>query len=500
MAKPKPTIADYFVIALSPVLIMALVGSLCFFLIDVRYQGQMEGALCWVMFWFVLAIVLISRIAIEQTAERAALFGFGLGAALWLYLIRTSPAYLLAIVLMALVWYCAHKLVFDCTLIDDDQDSSGQGLLQSATLKSESTAVLTKAATGKASPKMTSKQVKKTVRKTSGSPGRSVLFFSLAALPLFGLGQVLLPTGPGGGRRLGFALLVIYLGAALGLLVTTSFLGLRRYLRQRYLVMPPSIAFAWVKFGIGIVILVLIGAMYVPRPGATEAWMALRAQVDGRLRQASQFASGKQGGGKGNEGEKAGSEQESGKDEKADKSGKAGNALVGQAAVVYRLLRTVLFVSVAILAGWWLVRCRHLFLEMWRAIVAAIRKFLLYDMPRPVRSTLPMPEARKRRPLNEFSNPFFTDQAHSRPVAEVILYTFEALQAWADEHGMVLHPEQTAREFCQEMAVEVPEWATEVRHLSYLHAHAAYGRSLPADCNLEPLKELWRQMTYVEKQ
>ena len=42
-AKPAKTAADYMVIALSPVLIMLLVGSLCFFLIEVFFRGEAGG-------------------------------------------------------------------------------------------------------------------------------------------------------------------------------------------------------------------------------------------------------------------------------------------------------------------------------------------------------------------------------------------------------------------------------------------------------------------------
>src|ERR1039458_1966431 len=130
MSKPRKTVADFMVIALSPVLIMALVGSLCFFLIEVFYRGQMIGSVCWVMFWFIIGIVLVSRIAIEKSTEHAVLYGLGLAVATWFYMMRTQPSYLLGIVLLAIVWFCAHKLVWDCTLIDEEQDSSGQGLLE----------------------------------------------------------------------------------------------------------------------------------------------------------------------------------------------------------------------------------------------------------------------------------------------------------------------------------------------------------------------------------
>ncbi len=65
------------------------------------------------------------------------------------------------------------------------------------------------------------------------TPGVWVLYFSLAALPLFGIGQHWVPAADVGRRRYVFSLLLVYVASALALLVTTSFLGLRRYLRQR---------------------------------------------------------------------------------------------------------------------------------------------------------------------------------------------------------------------------------------------------------------------------
>src|ERR1017187_1645657 len=130
--KPNKTFADYLVIGISPVLIMLLVGSLSFFLIEVFFKGGAVGSVRWVMFWFVMAVVLVSRIGIEQGAGHAAVYGLALAAATWLYLMRIHPAYFLGVVLLGTVWWCAHKLTWDCTLIDDDVDASGSGLLQTA--------------------------------------------------------------------------------------------------------------------------------------------------------------------------------------------------------------------------------------------------------------------------------------------------------------------------------------------------------------------------------
>ena len=130
--KRKKTLADYVVIAISPVLIMTLVGSLAFFLLELSYHGQYELRLKWILFWFVLAAVLVARIAIEQGKEHASLFGIALIVVVGLAAIRLVDEFLVAWVLCAVCWWCTWKLTWDCTLIDDNEDASGEGLLQAA--------------------------------------------------------------------------------------------------------------------------------------------------------------------------------------------------------------------------------------------------------------------------------------------------------------------------------------------------------------------------------
>jgi len=124
-AKPRKTLVDHLVISISPVLIMLLVGSLSFFLIEVFFRGEAIGSVRWVIFWFVLAVVLVSRIGIEQGETQAAIYGAVLAIATWFYLVRIHPAFILGMLLMGIVWWCAHKLTWDCTLIDEDEDASG---------------------------------------------------------------------------------------------------------------------------------------------------------------------------------------------------------------------------------------------------------------------------------------------------------------------------------------------------------------------------------------
>src|ERR1035441_5821925 len=85
-SRPAKTATDYLVIAVSPALIIVMVHSVCFFLVEVFYRGETAGGVRWVLFWFVLAVVLIARIGIEQGGGQAMVYGLALACVTWLYL------------------------------------------------------------------------------------------------------------------------------------------------------------------------------------------------------------------------------------------------------------------------------------------------------------------------------------------------------------------------------------------------------------------------------
>ena len=439
------------------------------------------------------------------TCKEPTPFRPGLAVATWLYMMRTQPSPLLGIVLLALVWFCAHKLVWDCTLIDEDQDSSGQGLLQKAAvaISSPSPPFLEERA-GERRPGRSRKVF------APHAPGRWVVYFSLAALPLFGVGQMLLPGDAVAARRTGFIFLALYLAAALGLLVTTSFLGLRRYLRQRYLKMPPAIAVAWLKFGVGVACIVLIGAVFLPRPGANEAWAALRYQIDYQLRRASEYAApgnppGQGRGRAGNEtGGKQGSAQKPGQEKPAEtqslpQPNPAPTVSSAQAGNIYNFQRTAFVIAAVLVIGGWIILRRLMLLEMARSIIAALAQFFrtLFDLTPsrgPAKKTEPAPARAKFSSFAEYKNPFFAAKDYAWPPEQIILYSYEAVQVWAREQGMAARPEETAREFCGRLGEQRPELDSQFEQLARLYAYAAYGTKLPPDCDLEPIRELWRRL------
>ncbi len=291
MAKrQQQTLMDYMVIGISPALIMALVGSLLFFLLTVFYHGQHEGRLTFIFAMFVMAIVLIAHISMEEGIEYATLFAIPLGLVTAIAMMRfvridgplSGLSLFINVGLMALVWWSAHKLTWDCTLIDDTQDASGEGLLQGMgfahdAIPDDGSERLGETAS---SPRDTDKKTQSQDhlplwwrrmvdrRHRPHTPGVWVVYYSIAALVLFGIGQLCIPASNPAARLSVFRYLFVYVASALGLLLTTSFLGLRRYLRQRGLHMPGDMAGMWLGIGAIMILALLLFCVLLPRPGA----------------------------------------------------------------------------------------------------------------------------------------------------------------------------------------------------------------------------------------
>jgi len=352
-----------------------------------------------------------------------------------------------------------------------------------------------------------------------------VVYFSLAALPLFGIGQVLLPSEEVAARRFGFALLVGYLVAALGLLLTASFLGLRRYLRQRCLRMPATIVFGWIRSGAGLAGVVLAVALLLPRPGADYTWRTLAYQVDRHLQRASAFTSRSNppGEGQGRRGDHTEAEGRPDTSRPNRDDAERGNHPAGEgesrtgpnaqnarpqarsaaqpqesAAGLYPLLKRLLLAVAALLLVWWLCRQRHLIRQiiraLWQAMVRLLDNLWRFgrgpESPRPVQ-----PAGRpKLHPFAAYRNPFLTGHDRVWFPEQLIAYSFEAVQAWAREQGSEPPQHQTARELCAHLGERFPEIAPELANLACLYAQVAYGRSLPVATDWEPVRQMWRRL------
>jgi hypothetical protein len=269
------TTADYLAIAVTPALIMALVTSLVFFLLLVFYEGEWRGRLQYIMFLFIFAAVLIARIAIEEGRERAMMFSVLLGGATAFVVSRFSDLHMAVnLALLGLIWWCSDRLTWDCTLIDEHENASGEGLLQTVGLDEPSAEPQSAKAQADVEPLGVTSREHPVEEKTwwrrawehfhkARSPGVWVVYFSLAALPIFGFGQKFISSDEA--RSTGFRYLFIYVASALGLLLATCFLGLRRYLRQRQIDMPDKMAAVWVATGCALIAGLLLICTILPR-------------------------------------------------------------------------------------------------------------------------------------------------------------------------------------------------------------------------------------------
>ncbi|WP_145174937.1 DUF4129 domain-containing protein [Rubripirellula lacrimiformis] len=259
-----------------------MISSLANFFMLVLYHGSYPARVSWTLLMFTMGVVAIARVAIEK--DRAYSMGYAgvLGLVTFVSMLRFVDSPIFSAVILVVIAVLADRIVRDCTLIDDDVDASGQGLIDSGRLFVRKQIKPTEPPDESSADSITDQppQNSGASRRTNAhQPGRTVMYLALAALPLFGLGQFFLRSDPETWAR-AQKLLAFYLFASLSLLVTTSFLGLRRYLRQRKVEMPADVTVAWLAGGVAMIALILFIAFMAPVPGRLIASIELPEFLD----------------------------------------------------------------------------------------------------------------------------------------------------------------------------------------------------------------------------
>lgn len=299
---------------IGPALIMLMVGSLVFFLIEVFYRGPHTARLCWVFGLFTFASVLVSRVSIESGKERGRVFGFALALAAFVTSFTLvdfegdfgaimEPVFL--IVFICVVMWSAAKLTWDCTVIDKSRDISATGITELVRRRfraNDEGAAATDAPSDDEDSQVSSDaQAGNLIRaffrsgERKNTPGIWVFYFSMAALPIFGIGQWFVKANPQGGYGWVVLLFGIYLAAGLGLMMTTSLLGLQRYLKKRKTHMPPEIARTWLGIGTAAAMIVLAFVLVFPRPNASKALEQGLSWFTSPIKKSSELAQGDDG-------------------------------------------------------------------------------------------------------------------------------------------------------------------------------------------------------------
>lgn len=267
---------DFFVDLLIPVCLIGLLGSLLYFLLDVRRVLVAGGfqSLQFASFAFLFAVVFTERIRVRAGRGWAIFLSVLVAGSILFYMTSLTlyagglvggRSLALALVanyaLVAFVWWAARRLTRECTIDPDVDEARGEGLL--------GTLFRPRTLAPPTDPALRQLQQRH-------HPGVSVITFSLLALLLFGLGQRILVGGSPETLRNAFWCMVAYLFFALALLALTSLSGLRLYLRKRQVTLPRALPSLWLGLSFLAVATILFLAWLPPKPSA---------QATGRIEQ-----------------------------------------------------------------------------------------------------------------------------------------------------------------------------------------------------------------------
>jgi hypothetical protein len=292
--KLKPEELDYALAALSPILIIGMIGSLTFFFISLVYQGQYTVRLMYILGLYTLGSVLIARIAIEQSRTHSLGYMIALGAATLFVTPRffsvqgslAAASLPLLVLFLAVIAFLADRITFDCTSMNEENASSGIGLLQSLGLFRADRYVSVH--------QLQRRSLHSLQRRQKHNPGVWVLYLALLALPLFGAGQLFIHDSAA--RSFAFRMLFCYLFCSLSLLVIVALLSLRKYLRERGVPMELSFAARWLVLGGTVISLLLAIGMVLPIPSTSLFRWELPFQIKSRDDlQANAFGWGNEG-------------------------------------------------------------------------------------------------------------------------------------------------------------------------------------------------------------
>jgi Domain of unknown function (DUF4129) len=587
-SRSRGTLVDYLVAAIEPALIMVMVGSLMFFLLDMWYAGEFLDRLRWILFWFVFGIVLITRVSMRIDHSLAKAYGIGLGGAVALVASQLAGFQPVLLVIMGIVWWATHKLTFDCTLLDEDQDA-GVGLLQESGLDPTALADTGPPPAPVEDPgemdasllpgqrkKKSTKQKDDEARRPN-APGVWLVYFALASLPLFGLGQWLVPAVDEDRRGGLFVYFLAYIASGMGLLLATSFLNLRRYLRQRKLKMPAAMTATWLTTGAIVIIGLTVFAAALPLPGT--GWSVVRGSTaESSDLRASQYAVLNDGGvkgegaggqkndpnakqqtaGKGKEGGKSAGnaksgaprgkaskdgaagkkgapkqdqsgdqkgredrsenktdrdkdndqndrkDEQNGQEQKGDQSSKENQ---GDASNPPKLpsvpfqapswLRGLFMLVGGLAFIYGLFRYGPVLLDAFRALIAALFGGFGGQKPKKREKETqaePSEPVVPPRPFSSFPDPFASGLAQNFSPNDLVIYSFEALEAWAFEHRLARSPNETPTEFVNRLGEARSDLRQDTTRLAGYFITIVYGQKGFKSEVLPPLRQFWRAL------
>ena len=144
-----------------------------------------------------------------------------------------------------------------------------------------------------------------------------------------------------------------------------------------------------------------------------------------------------------------------------------------------------------------LIRYGRDFLEVLRALLAALLGGLGFgwgkkrekDAAGEADEPVPPP-----RPFASYANPFDAGLDHQLRPDDLVLYSFEALEAWAYEHELARSPHETPMEFAGRIGEARPDLGPDATRVVGYFVTIVYGQQGFQSEVLPPLRRFWRAL------
>jgi len=533
---------------------MALVGSLTFFLLELRGQFYPEGIgwLRFVFFCYIVGVVLINRLYAGFGGQgSAAPYSLAMAGAMFLFvLVYTSMhGYIVGtaddmvggmplltnLLIVAVVWIVADRVTKSCSFETDATADLGVGMVDSALRPWAVKADIEK----KEASEQDQKDVSPFRRK---HPGRAVFYFAFLAIPMFAIGQNMIPEASPEVVRSLFNHTIVYIASSLLLLMFTSYSGLRHYFNSRRTNMPGHVGAFWIVIGTLVAAAAIAVARVMPMPvpllsapepvetAGTVARFTSQGPKWGPQESAVPDTAGKAREERLKAGEKAGENRRavSSRDtqvQRAKSTGQQRDPFVlraldnmirlfktfprlGQALIAFSgvalgvIVVPLILTAIAGLLGatnralkglfGWAPRIFNRFMQ---ALGLARLPELKLKLPR---FALP---TRKRSPQTvqtvtaRFPNPFLNHTADSMPMPKLVDYSYQALLARGRDLGILLRDDQTEYEFLRQYSRSRPDMRQAARTLTEMHLLNEFSTAEPPEQWRTWLKEFWNQFT-----
>ena len=96
--------------------------------------------------------------------------------------------------------------------------------------------------------------------------------------------------------------------------------------------------------------------------------------------------------------------------------------------------------------------------------------------------------------FSDFVDPFAGGTAAKSSPAELVKYTFAALEVWGREHGFPRGSDATPHEFAALLGSKIPRLRAESLALANLYSRAVYSQTSLSPAAVNDLAQLWRLM------